>query len=98
MSETLLSDDVAHILGATRDCSVCDGYGFKTNQKDCGGCDATGTVHSYPPNVRRVAEAMKEAALLLHMVRKDGPSVLFCNEADAFLARVEHGPKQEASE
>lgn len=49
--------DARRILNATRDCTVCDGYGFKLDSRECGECSGTGTVNSYPPNVRRVAEA-----------------------------------------
>lgn len=50
----------AYIVAAKRDCTVCDGDGYKMSdgrERDCGGCGATGSVYSYPPNVRCVAEA-----------------------------------------
>lgn len=56
-----LRADAEHIILAERQCSVCDGDGIKESGANCGGCGATGSVHVYPENVRRVARAFLDS-------------------------------------
>lgn len=49
-----------NMLVRKRNCAVCEGNGYKSNGKDCGGCGATGEVFTYGEQERKLAKAYLE--------------------------------------
>lgn len=76
--------DIVERLLTTRDCTVCDGDGTKSNGRLCGGCDGAGKVLSYGSTGKEAADEIERLRSLATQDHQGGGPQVYTKEASNY--------------